>query len=167
MCSVTSLVLGWEFRQTAPWEYTQCVSEKNKYSIFTSVQRCRLLIPFFKYAINLVLLQLNICRYRKSGLTLRKTSGSIQVSGFTNADTYKDVIERSMKGLSISSLHANLELVVSGGIVRDTPLEHGEPWTLGGYVDEIGGSSVRGKKCFGIYVPIDTEEEEEYEEVKV
>ena len=42
----------------------------------------------------------------------------------------------------------------------DGTLRDGKPWTLGGYVEEIGGVSVRSKKTFGIYIPLDVEEEE-------
>ena len=59
---------------------------------------------------------------------------------------------------------SNLQFVVSGGIVKDTPLDDGESWTLGGYVEGIGGQNVRGKKTFGICVP-DSDEEENEEEV--
>ena len=35
--------------------------------------------------------------------------------------------------------------MVTGGVVKNTPCENGEEWTLGGYVEGIGGQSVRGK----------------------
>ena len=50
---------------------------------------------------------------------------------------------------------------MSGGAVVDAPLHSGNLWTLGGYVEEIGGVSARGKKTFGIYVPYDVEETSE------
>ena len=31
----------------------------------------------------------------------------------------------------------------------------GKQWTLGNYTDEFGGTQVRGKHTFGIYVPLD------------
>ena len=43
----------------------------------------------------------------------------------------------------------------------DAPLQNGRIWTLGGYVEEIGGVSARGKKTFGLYVPNDLEETDE------
>ena len=36
-------------------------------------------------------------------------------------------------------------IVVSGGLVTDAPLQDGTPWTLGGYIDELGGA--RRSKC--------------------
>lgn len=54
-----------------------------------------------------------------------------------------------------------LFLIVSNGLVRDVPLPNGQPWTLGSYTDEFGGPQARGKWTFGIYVPIEVEQEEE------
>ena len=63
-------------------------------------------------------------------------------------------------------LNANPELyslLVSiysyNGLVLDS-LSSGKQWTLGSYTDEFGGMQVRGKRTFGIYVPLDVEEEE-------
>ena len=49
--------------------------------------------------------------------------------------------------------------MVSGGIVNDSPLNDGDQWTLGGYVEGIGGQNVRGKKTFGLFVP-DSDDED-------
>lgn len=46
-------------------------------------------------------------------------------------------------GLTIQS---KLQFVVSGGIVKATLLDDGNPWTLGAYMEGIGGQSVRGGK---------------------
>ena len=43
--------------------------------------------------------------------------------------------------------------------MNDTPLHQGEPWSLGAYIQEVGGVSVRAKKAFGIYAISDEEEE--------
>ena len=51
--------------------------------------------------------------------------------------------------------------MVSAGLVRDANVLDGSPWTLGGYVQEVGGVSARSKKVFGIYIPLDVEEENE------
>jgi len=71
---------------------------------------------------------------------------------FKDGDTYTEVVEKSARGLGLQRM-SNLQFVVSGGIVKDTPLDDGESWTLGGYVEGIGGQNVRGKKIFGIYRP--------------
>ena len=49
--------------------------------------------------------------------------------------------------------------MVSGGIVKESPLNDGDQWTLGGYVEGIGGQNVRGKKTFGLFVP-DSDDED-------
>ena len=73
---------------------------------------------------------------------------------------YGDVVIKGAKGLDIKAEPEDLFLIVSNGLVVDTPLRCNKPWTLGNYVEEIGGVSVRGKKIFGISIPIDVEEEE-------
>lgn len=87
--------------------------------------------------------------------------GKVQVPGFHNNDTYIDVVTKGARGLDIDATPDRLFLIVSNGLVRDVPLPSGQPWTLGNYTDEFGGAQVRGKRTFGIYVPIDVEEEEE------
>ena len=111
--------------------------------------------------INCFIIQLNFCRYRKAGLTYRRTTGNFQISGFSDDNTYQEVVAQGARGLKINADTADLHLVVSGGLVMDDPLQDGKPWTLGGYVQEIGGVSARGKKTFGIYIPLDVEEDDE------
>ena len=84
----------------------------------------------------------------------------MQISGFTNDNTYQQVVAQGARGMTINADPADLHLVVSGGLVMDATLQDGRPWTLGGYVQEIGGVSARSKKTFGIYIPLDVEEEE-------
>ena len=84
----------------------------------------------------------------------------MQISGFTDDDIYADVVRKGSKGLEIQAIPSRLHLIVSGGMVMDTPLLGGKAWTLGRYIQEFGGTSARGKKQFGIYIPIDVEEEE-------
>ena len=83
----------------------------------------------------------------------------MQISGFTDGNTYQEVVAQGARGLIIKADPADLHLVVSGGLVMDDTLQDGKPWTLGGYVQEIGVSA-RYKKTFGIYIPLDVEEEE-------
>ncbi len=73
--------------------------------------------------------------------------------------SYQEVVERGAKGLNVRANPAELLLVVSSGLVVDAPLHDGNAWTLGGYVQEVGGVSARCKKTFGIYLPVDDEEE--------
>jgi len=54
-------------------------------------------------------------------------------------------------------------VLVSNCLVRDAPLASGKPWTLGNYTMEFGGVQVRGRCTFGIYIPMDVDEEEEFD----
>ena len=107
-------------------------------------------------------IQLKFSQYRKAGLTFRKSSGNVLVSGFTDHDLYHEVVTKGAKGLDINVNPANLSLIVSNGLVLDVPLSGDKPWDLGTYVEQIGGVNVsaRGKKTFGIYIPFDLEDEE-------
>ena len=69
------------------------------------------------------------------------------------------MVTQGARGLSIKADPTDLHLIVSGGLVMDDTLQNGKPWTLGGYVQEIGVSA-RCKKTFWIYIPLDVEEEE-------
>ena len=107
-----------------------------------------------------VLLQLNFCRYRKAGLTYRRSTANVQIPGFTDSNTYKELLAKGSRGLGIDASITDLQLIVSGGLVNDIPLHQGEPWSLGAYIQEIGGVSVRAKKTFGIYNVLDDDDEQ-------
>ena len=71
------------------------------------------------------------------------------------------MIEKAARGLGVTKVE-NVQFVVSGGIVNNTSIDDEEQWTLGRYVEGIGGQAVRGKKTFGLMVPeSDSDEEEE------
>ena len=72
------------------------------------------------------------------------------------------MVEKGARGLGLHYT-SELQFVVSGGIVKATPLDNGNPRTLGAYVEGIGGKSVRGKKTFGIFVPDFSDDEDEEE----
>ena len=74
--------------------------------------------------------------------------GRVQISGFSDNDSYTDVISKGAKGLAIESPLDSLKLIVSNGLVINSPLSSGKPWTLGEYVSELGGAQVRGKRTF-------------------
>ena len=67
------------------------------------------------------------------------------------------MIIKGAKGLEITNSSENLLLLVSNGLVKDTPLPSGKAWTLGNYISEFGRTQARGKRTFGIFVPVDTE----------
>lgn len=89
----------------------------------------------------------------------------MQISGFRDENTYQDVIQWGSLGLNIKGSLANFRLIVSGGLVANTQLQNNEPWSLGGYIDEIGGVSARCKKTFGIYLITEDDDDEEQEVV--
>ena len=102
---------------------------------------------------------MNFCRYRRVGFSyVRTTTKNVKIPQFKDYDTYDEVIEKGVRGLGLNSTQ-NLQFVVSGGIVKDSPLNNGDQWTLGGYVEGIGGQNVRGKKTFGLFVP-DSDDED-------
>ncbi len=90
-----------------------------------------------------------------------RTTANSQVPGFKDSDTYKEVVARGARGLGIICGIDDLQFVVSGGVVIDSPLQGVEPWTLGAYVNEIGGQAARGKKAFGLCLLDDGAEEQE------
>lgn len=112
--------------------------------------------------------QLNFAKYRRAGRFTYKMMppGKVQVPGFCNTDVHRDVITKGASGLGIDTSPDQLTLIVSNGLIRDAPLPSGQQWTLGNYVDEFGGVQARGKRTFGILVPVDEEEEEEEEQSK-
>ena len=73
------------------------------------------------------------------------------------------MVEKGARGPGLKNVR-DVQFVVSGGVVQDVPLDDVNPWTLGHYVEGIGGQNVRGKKTFGLYVP-DSEDEEPDEQV--
>ena len=79
--------------------------------------------------------------------------GKVQIPGFTDKDTHKEVIMKGAKGLGIDSPIHQLSLLISNCLVKDVPLPSGKSWTLGNYTAEFGGPQARGKRTFGIFVP--------------
>ncbi len=53
---------------------------------------------------------------------------------------------------------------MSSGLVKNMPLSSGDPWTLGGFVKELGGAQVRGKRTFGVCVPSNSSSSSDGEE---
>lgn len=101
--------------------------------------------------------QLNFAKYRWNVKGYTKTTPNTQVIGFTDADTHHDVLVKGASGLGINCSVNELSIICSGGLVPDIPINN-EPWSLGEYINLNGGSVNRSKKCWGIYVPIDVDE---------
>ena len=59
--------------------------------------------------------------------------------------------------------------MMSNGLVKNTLLSNGKPLTLGGFVEELGGAQVRGKRAFRGCVPeeLNSDEEEDLPENEV
>ena len=95
--------------------------------------------------------------------------GKVQIPGFSDDNSHHDVISRAARGLEIKTSLDSLSLMMSNGLVKNTPLSNGKPWTLGGFVDELGGAQVRGKRTFGVCVPeeLSSDEEEDMFEEEV
>lgn len=77
--------------------------------------------------------------------------------GFTDSDTYKDVLAKAASGLGLKCEHHDLQLLCSGGIVPDRPIGD-ESWSLGEYIEQNGGTQNRSKKVWGVAIPIGLEE---------
>lgn len=81
----------------------------------------------------------------------------MQVVGFTNDNTYQDILSRAASGLGLKCDLSLLRLLCSGGVIPDVPIG-GKPWTLGEFIRQNGGSQNRGKKSWGVDVPIGHED---------
>ena len=106
-------------------------------------------------------LQLNFGEYRRVGRFGYKMvpPGKVQIPGFTDKDTHKEVIVKGANGLGIDSSIHQLSLLISNCLVKDVTLPSGKPWTLGNYTAEFGGPQARGKRTFGIFVPFTKRDE--------
>lgn len=100
---------------------------------------------------------MNFAKFRRSVKGFKKTTANTQVAGFTDDDTYNDVIVKAARSLGIECDMSELSLICSSGLVPDLPL-CGQPWKLGEYVMHVGGSANRSKKLWGIFVPIDADD---------
>lgn len=101
--------------------------------------------------------QLNFARFRRHIKGFRKTTTNTQVVGFTDADSYNDVLRKASRGLSLHCDISDLQLLCSNGMVPDSPI-NGEAWTLGEYIHQNGGTQNRNKKVWGICIPVGLEE---------
>ena len=100
--------------------------------------------------------QLNFAKFRRQIKGLRKTTANIQVVGFTDNDTYEEVLYKGATGLDIKCDIANLSLVCSNGIVHNTLILE-KTWTLGEFIHQNGGTVNRSKKVWGVLCPVDDE----------
>ena len=105
---------------------------------------------------------MNFAKYERSGQFGYKKipPGKVQVLGFSNADTYKEVIIKGVNGLGMEVSPERLSLIISNRLVLDSLLPSGLAWNLGNYTNMFGGVQARGKRTFGIFMPYDVTDEE-------
>lgn len=102
-------------------------------------------------------MQLNFARYRRQLKGFKKTTANTQVIGFSDSDTYEIVLAKASKALGITCERDLLQLICSGGIVLNAPIGT-KPWSLGEFIKHNGGYQNRGKKVWGIDIPIGYDE---------
>ena len=90
--------------------------------------------------------QLNFAKFQQQLKGLQKTTTNIRVVGFTDADTYDEVLDKGAKGLGVKCERSLLSLICSNGIIPNAPI-HDLPWSLGEYVKYNGGTQIEAKKC--------------------
>ena len=104
--------------------------------------------------------QLNFARFRRNLTGFRKTTSNTQVIGFTDNDTYKEVLSKACEGLGLKYDSNLLAMICSGGMITNS-LIGGNPWTLGEFIKHNGGYQNRAKKVFEILIPVGYGEGEE------
>lgn len=94
---------------------------------------------------------MTVCRMRKNkGDGYKRIGDSFRVSGFKASDSYHTTVQKSAAPLLAQNVGFNKPyLVVACGHVVDVPLQNGESWTLGGYLNEMGGSK---RRTLGVYL---------------
>ena len=107
----------------------------------------------------LFFVQLNFAKVRRHLKGYKKTTTNTQVVGFSESDSYADVLMKASGGLSIKCDLKELRLICSGGLVKDSEI-NGQPWSLGQYIIQIGGNQNRSKRVWGVYIPTGFDEAE-------
>ena len=96
------------------------------------------------------------CRMTKTESGGYKRLGEkFRVSGLLGSDDYNATLTKaaSICGVNTScSSEAGCCLVIGSARVLNCPLQSGLPWTLGAFLEELGGSK---KIMLGIYLPDD------------
>ena len=94
-----------------------------------------------------------VCKMRKtvSG-TFKQDGEKYRVSGFRPSDTYSTTILKATSTLNCDhdEIKEKGTLVIGRARVMNSPLQNGQPWTLGGYLEELGGSR---RMTIGVYFP--------------
>eukprot|EP00731_Ephydatia_muelleri_P012886 Em0007g196a len=94
---------------------------------------------------------MKVCRMEKTrNKTYKRIGDCLRVSGFRSTDTYKDTLRKATSSFDDAAQADAGTLIISMGRVANCPLQNGKPWTLGGYLDELGGSR---RITIGVYLP--------------
>lgn len=75
-------------------------------------------------------------------------------------DSYHDVLVKAARGLQIECDLDDISLICSGGLVANQCIDD-NIWTLGEFVKLNGGVTTRSKKTWGIYIPIDVDDQDD------
>ena len=69
--------------------------------------------------------------------------GMVRISGFSDTYKYTEVITNGAKGLNINANPESLQLLVSGELVTNCPLQDEKERAPGQYTIEIGRGGIR------------------------
>lgn len=86
------------------------------------------------------------------GGTFKQDGEKCRVSGFRPSDTYSTAVLKAACTMNYEhdAIQEKGTLVVGRVRVVNSLLQNGKPWTLGGYLEELGGSK---RMILGVYVP--------------
>ena len=100
---------------------------------------------------------MNVCRMTKSKKDGYKRVGdNYRVPGFTHSDTYDGTVRKALLPIlgsdatSSSTNYSQYSLIIGCGRVVNQALQDGKQWTLGRYLDDLGGSK---RVTIGVYIP--------------
>ena len=87
-----------------------------------------------------------------------KRQGEVhRVSGFMHEDNYDTTLRKAVAPLlDKAANYKKCHLVMAGGRVSNLPLlSKQRPWSLGGFMEELGGFEKGKRLVIGVYVPND------------
>ena len=83
--------------------------------------------------------------------TYKRIGDCLRISGFRTTDTYEDTLRKATCCFDDAAQADAGTLIISMGRVANCPLQNGKRWTLGDYLDELGGSR---RITMGVYLPV-------------
>jgi hypothetical protein len=103
-------------------------------------------------------MQMNVCRMKKTKSDGFKRHGQLhRVSGLTYEDDYLTTVRKATAPLLDKRIRYNMcSLVMAGGRVSNMPLlGKGCSWSVGGFMEELGGFEKSKRLVIGVYIPND------------